>query len=238
MPRYVVVPKARYHFQLRCLVNSRHRQVKAEKELAERESELEKVKPLLEKQQRLEKRLAETVGELSRARQLLDHRKKPCETCESPSHVILINCGHGFCPSCASYLFLNLESNEMTDQLRCPCHDNGPVPSELSQDQQPTRQKRAEYGTRSTAVIVTEDSGRREEPPGTEIDDAYERDTDIIDDSEVEDETNVLHGIDETNPVRKLLSNDSIPTREAATGIDTINTTVSPAQVGEQVGGH
>ena len=150
MSKSVVVPKARYHFQLRCLINSRNRQAKAEKELAKKESELEQVKALLEHQQLLEKRLAETVAELSRARKLLDHRKKLCETCESPSRVLLINCGHGFCPSCAYYLFLNLESNEMTNQSKCPCHDNGPVPSELSHDEQPRRQKRTEYGTGST----------------------------------------------------------------------------------------
>ena len=57
-----------------------------------------------------------------------------------------------------------------------------------------------------------------------EIDNAYKRDTNIIDDSEVEDKTNVLYGIDKTNLVRKLVSNDPVPTRGVAIGIDTINT--------------
>ena len=85
---------------------------------------------------------------------------------------------------------------------------------------------------------MTGESERREEIPHMEVDDDYERDTDIIDDSEVEDETNVACGVDETNPVMKLVSNDPFPQRGGAMGTYIIDTTDSPGQVGEQVGGH
>ena len=62
-----------------------------------------------------------------------------------------------------------------------------------------------------------------------EIDNTYKRATNIINDSEVKDETNVLHSIEEINLVRKLVSNDLVPTRGVAIGIDTINTTNSLA---------
>ena len=204
MPDSLIVPEARYRFQLRYLIQSRNRLKKVEKELAERESELAKANLLFKTRQILEERLAETTGELAKAKKILDQRKTPCETCESPSRVLLTNCGHAFCRSCAHYLFVNLERNETTDQLKCPCDDNGPAPAELSHDEQPRMQQPADNGSHSTGMIATEGSERREVLPGMQVDEVDEGDTDILDDSEMEEETNVVNVIDETQPSEKI----------------------------------